>query len=479
MVQINLKKLISKKHIFSVIDNVIDEADASIVIQDTNGFTLMNTGTEKTISKNPGKGRVITKKYPITIDNEVIGWVMGGKKAQILAILLTYIANQEFVKKSLVKETLDKYREITLLYDISEKVAVSIELKDIAKIFIDEAKKLIRATSMSIMLCKKERLEIISAYGKEYNPKALLKVGEGIAGDVARTGKSEIINDVLTDHRFVKGNMQISSLICAPLKVKDKVIGIFNVSNESSCAYRSEELKLLCTLASQAATALENNILHENKLNADRIRTNLQRYVAPQIVKTIMDVKECNFLNPAKKDVAILFSDIRKFSSTCEKLTPEEVVAYLNEYFTQMVEIVFDQNGTVNKFVGDMIVAIFGAPSSCEDNEKQAVTTAIRMQKRLKEINIGWIKDNFHTGIGITSGEVVVGNIGSPQHMDYTAIGDKVNIAERLQSIARGGQILVDRDVYEITKNIFEFKELGSIVVKGKLKKVDVFEVIY
>ncbi|MEK7296680.1 MAG: adenylate/guanylate cyclase domain-containing protein, partial [Planctomycetota bacterium] len=183
--------------------------------------------------------------------------------------------------------------------------------------------------------------------------------------------------------------------------------------------------------------------------------------------------------NPVKKDIAILFSDIRGFSTTCEKLMPEETVAYLNEYFTQMVEIIFNHNGTVNKFVGDMIVAIFGAPTRCDDSKKQAVKTAIMMQRRLSEIKNEWIRDNFNTGIGISAGEVVVGNIGSPQHMDYTAIGDEVNIAERLEALAQGKQILVDRNVYEATKDAFEFKALGGFTVKGKKKKVDVFEVVY
>ncbi|MEK6623312.1 MAG: adenylate/guanylate cyclase domain-containing protein, partial [Planctomycetota bacterium] len=160
-------------------------------------------------------------------------------------------------------------------------------------------------------------------------------------------------------------------------------------------------------------------------------------------------------------------------------LMPEETVAYLNEYFTQMVEIIFNHNGTVNKFVGDMIVAIFGAPTRCGDSKKQAVKTAIMMQRSLSEIKNEWIRENFNTGIGISAGEVVVGNIGSPQHMDYTAIGDEVNIAERLEALAQGKQILVDRNVYEATKDAFEFKDLGSFTVKGKKKKVDVFEVVY
>jgi adenylate cyclase len=133
----------------------------------------------------------------------------------------------------------------------------------------------------------------------------------------------------------------------------------------------------------------------------------------------------------------------------------------------------------VNKFVGDMILALFGAPYKMIDAETKAISTAIDMQRRLQMIPVTWIKDNFQTGIGISSGKVVVGNIGSPRHMDYTAIGDEVNIASRLQSIAKGGQILVSRSVYEATKELFEFKEFGWVNVKGRKNAVEVFEVLY
>ncbi|MEK7804792.1 MAG: adenylate/guanylate cyclase domain-containing protein, partial [Planctomycetota bacterium] len=387
------------------------------------------------------------------------------------------MAHRELEQKALIHDTLDKYKELTLLYDIADKIAVCLELKDIARVAIDEAKRLIKnAQNASVMLLKNGTLEIVAASGIEYTQKIRLKPGEGIAGIVLSTGKAEIVNDVARDTRFAQGNYRVSSLLCAPLKVKDRVIGVCNISNNSPVVYTAGEMKLLCILASQVASAIENALLHENRLREEHAKAYLQRYVAPQIVNNIFgDDKECISLDPVKKDIAILFSDIRGFSSTCEKLMPEETVAYLNEYFTQMVEIIFNHNGTVNKFVGDMIVAIFGAPTRCDDNKKQAVKTAIMMQRRLSEIKNKWIRDNFNTGIGISAGEVVVGNIGSPQHMDYTAIGDEVNIAERLEALAQGKQILVDRNVYEATKDAFEFKDMGSFTVKGKKKKVDVF----
>jgi class 3 adenylate cyclase len=201
--------------------------------------------------------------------------------------------------------------------------------------------------------------------------------------------------------------------------------------------------------------------------------------VNSQLVEAILNDRGDISLAPAKMDITILFSDIRNFTSKCEELEPEKIVEYLNDYFTHMVEVIFSHGGTVNKFVGDMIVAMFGAPSKLVDSERRAIETAIEMQKRIKQIPVPWIRNNFITGIGISSGEVVVGNVGSPQHMDYTAIGDKVNVASRLQSIAKGEQILVSRSIYEVTKDLFEFKEIGSVKVKGKKEAIEVFEVIY
>lgn len=478
MAQINLKKLISKKDVESIIGSLTNEMASPLAIMDTDGNLIISTTGMYSLRENT-EDITPDKKYPIQIAGEVIGWVIGDERVSILAAFLACLARNEFEKRMLIRDILDKYRELSLLYDIADRISICLELNDVTRLVIHEATRLVQATNASVMLLKGDRLEIISAYGTEYTPKLRLKPGEGIAGNVFITGKAEIVNNVASDPRFIRGNNKMDSLICAPLKVKDRVIGVLNISNNNVIPYKSDDLKLISTLASHAASAMENAILHENKLKEDRIKTHLQRYIAPQIVKTIMDAKENISLSPTKKKVAILFSDIRNFSSICEKLIPEEIVAHLNEYFAQMVEIIFNYNGTVNKFVGDMIVALFGAPSYYDENEKHAIHTAISMQKCIKEIKNTWIRDNFHTGIGISAGEVVVGNIGSPQHMDYTAIGDEVNVAERLQSIAKGGQILVNRSVYESTNGVFKFRELGSTPVKGKKKYIEVFEVLY
>jgi class 3 adenylate cyclase len=470
MNQISLKRLIKKKEVASIINDISNVMKMPLCIRDAEGIVLI--GNNCTDSLN---------KYPVQLTDEIIGWVTGFENASLVASILTYLANQELVKKKLTSETLDRYKEINLLYRISERLANSLDLKEVANIVIDEARKLIEATSGSVMLLneKNGKFDIVAAFGQENNPKVSLEIGSGIAGNVFLTDRAEIINDVLSDPRFIPGQNRIKSMICAPIQIKDRVIGVINLSTEEQINYTAADLKLCTALASQAASAIENALLHENKLRQERIKSNLERYVSAQLVEAILNAKEDISLVPAKRNITILFSDIRNFTSKCEELAPEAIVEYLNEYFTHMVEVIFSNGGTINKFVGDMIIAMFGAPSRLVDSERRAIETAIEMQNRIKTIPVSWIRKNFNTGIGISSGEVVVGNIGSPQHMDYTAIGDKVNIASRLQSMAKEEQILVSRSIYDATQNLFEFKEVGLVKVKGKKNPIEVFEVVY
>jgi adenylate cyclase len=470
MVKVKLKRLLAKKEVSSIVSGLIKTIDTPISVWDLEGKPLIDNDSALALDK-----------YPVELAGEVIGWVIGNEKASPVASLLSYLAKNEFETKTLARETLDRYKEINLIYNISGKITACLDLKEVAKLVIDEARRLRAGDNGSLMLLNKEtgKFEVIAAFGQQSNTKAPIEIGQGIAGNVVLTGRGEIINDVGSDPRFVKGHNKVNSMICVPLKIHERAIGVINISSEEPFNYTAADLKLFMSLASQAASAIENAILHENKLKQERIKSNLERYVNSQLVEAILNDQGDISLAPAKKNITILFSDIRNFTTKCEELEPEKIVEYLNEYFTHMVEVIFSHGGTVNKFVGDMIVAMFGAPSTLVDSERRAIETAIEMQNRIKQIPVPWIRNNFITGIGISSGEVVVGNVGSPQHMDYTAIGDKVNVASRLQSIAKGEQILVSRNIYEVTKHLFEFKEIGSVQVKGKKEAIEVFEVVY
>ncbi len=484
----SLKRLVSKPEHRSLLAEMLQLIPQAVTITDQEGKVLLEN--KLALETNPSD-KLLTKvstqsppKFPIQAESDILGWVIGEAGGSI-ATLLNYLVVRELEKKSLIADTLEKYKEINLLYRVSSELGSYLNIEAIAGFVLSEAKRLIKSTSGCLLLITpngedhENKLKTIAAFGQELIFNDPWEINQGIIGDIIAHSSSEIIDNVLEDSRFIPRPYPIGSLICNALHVKGKVIGLILLSHESPISYTAADLKLLIAISSQAAAAIDNTLLHEHKLQEERIKTNLGRYVASQVVDAIFDVEGDISLAPVKKNVTILFSDIRNFTTQCELLAPEQIVEYLNGYFTAMVEEIFSYGGTVNKFVGDMIVAMFGAPSHLENHEQRAIETAIAMQQRLQHLPVDWIRENFHTGIGISSGEVVVGNVGSPQHMDYTAIGDEVNIASRLQSLAKGGQILVSRSIYELNQDKFDFKSVGNLNVKGKHNAVEVFEVIY
>ena len=247
MKSINLKKLISRKQESAVLELLISAIDDSIAVLDPEGKQII------------GKSDVKGNRVPVINDNKIIGYVSGKKRPEAIAALLGFMAEKESDKRSIVQETLEMYKEITMLYAINEKMSFSLEPKKVGDVIIEEAIKMIKADSASIMLMDRDKglLRVLSARGKQCNPKTELRSGEGIAGYVFHSGKAEIINKVVSDKRFIAGANKIYSIICAPLKVKDKVLGVINISSERPYDYRAADLKLVMTLASQAAAAIE------------------------------------------------------------------------------------------------------------------------------------------------------------------------------------------------------------------------------
>jgi class 3 adenylate cyclase len=204
------------------------------------------------------------------------------------------------------------------------------------------------------------------------------------------------------------------------------------------------------------------------------------KYVTKSVVDRIMENEGGLKLGGEKKEVSVFFSDIRGFTHMSEQLRPEEVVSLLNEYFTEMVKIIFKYEGTLDKFMGDAIMAVFGAPVDQADHAERAVMAALEMSQKMMELRAKWRmegKKEVNIGIGINTGEVIVGNLGSNERMEYTAIGDNVNLAQRLESVAEGGQILISSATYEIVKGKVVARMLEPIKLKGKAEKVIPYEV--
>jgi len=217
-------------------------------------------------------------------------------------------------------------------------------------------------------------------------------------------------------------------------------------------------------------------------LEKKKIEGTFKRYVAPQVVDQIFNDGLDNIsLGGKKTEIACLFVDIRGFTPLSEVLTPEEVVEVLNEYFDLITKCIFENGGTLDKFIGDAAMAIFNAPIEVDDYTYKAVKTAcdiVKGAKILEEKLFERFGKEVRFGIGVNKGEAVVGNIGSNSRMDYTAIGNTVNTAARLESNAKPGQVLISEDVYKEIKDRIKAESIGEIPLKGKAEKIEVFSVV-
>jgi len=213
-----------------------------------------------------------------------------------------------------------------------------------------------------------------------------------------------------------------------------------------------------------------------------RIKQMFSRYVSKDVYEELLTNPKAAELGGTRRVATVLFSDLRGFTTLSESRPPEEMIAQLNEYFSEMVEIVFDCRGTVDKFVGDMIMAIFSAPLPDPLHADRAVGCAIAMQRRLVSLNQAWKaggKPELHCGVGINSGEMVVGNVGSESIRSYTVIGDNVNLGARLESLCKEYKtdIIISDRTRSFLREEYRFTELGDVKVKGKAQAVRILSV--
>ncbi len=207
------------------------------------------------------------------------------------------------------------------------------------------------------------------------------------------------------------------------------------------------------------------------------IRNIFSKYVSKEVLEELLRQSKNLKLGGEEKEIVILFSDIRGFTTLSEKLSPQRLVSFLNYYLSEMSEIIMKNKGVVNKYIGDAIMSIWGAPLRDKNKEINACKTAIEMIKKLQEIKK---RTGFDIGIGIHKGRAIVGNIGSINRFEYTAIGDSVNTASRLEGLTKhyGVKIIISQPVREKIKNIFITRELDQIIVKGKTEPLRIYELI-
>lgn len=223
------------------------------------------------------------------------------------------------------------------------------------------------------------------------------------------------------------------------------------------------------------------NEMAKNLKEKEKIKHAFSSYVARQVVDEILKNPDGIMLTGERRDVTVIFCDLRGFTPLAEKLPPEEVVAALNEFYSLMIETTIKHDGSINKFLGDAVMAIFGAPVYFADHSLRAIKTAVAMQAQVAALSARRItsgKPPIAIGIGVSAGEAVAGTVGAESQMEYTVIGDRVNLAARLEANAGPGQILISQETYDHVAGQVNARCLGPMTVKGREEAVTVFEIL-
>lgn len=302
-----------------------------------------------------------------------------------------------------------------------------------------------------------------------------------IANDVIKHKQSLLVRDAPQDDRYGSADsiirQKIRTAMCAPLYRDGRVAGFIYVDRQRpDRPFETEHLQALSTIAVLSAVAVEQATLREGIRREQENRARLSRYSSPAVVERIVQAPgmAARAMVAEEGEVSVLFADLTGFTSMAERMAAAEVVQVLNQVFERLTEAVFALEGTLDKFRGDGMMAFFGAPLQLHDHAERAVEAALRMQEMLEERN-EYSPDARHLTmrIGINSGVVVVGDIGSPQRKDYTVIGDAVNIASRLESfVAKPGQVVIGHETHRLLGGAFDCRALEEVRLRGKRQVV-------
>jgi adenylate cyclase len=311
-------------------------------------------------------------------------------------------------------------------------------------------------------------------------------IGRTITRKVMRERQALLSQDAAADMEFAGVHSIVAqgvhSTICAPLVADTRVHGALYADRlDPLTSFTRDDLELVSAVAAQTAVAVENARAHERLAREEVARANYGRFLPEYVVRQILENPDSFKLGGVNQTVTVLFADIRGFTRLSEHAPPERVVRLLNNYFTAMSDIIFAHGGTLDKYLGDGLMALFGAPTAGPEDACNAVAASVQMQRRMREINAQLRAEGLpeiDIGIGLHTGVATVGYIGSERRSEYTAIGDTVNLAARLEQNALPGQIILSDATARAAEGAgCGFHPRPPITVKNRVQPVPIFEV--
>jgi adenylate cyclase len=479
MPRIVLKSILSKKNnTEALLLSLIEQMKAHITVTDEKHTYL--GGNKEVLSEY---------EYPVKLDDEIIGWAKGDERSTHIASFLSLLAQKEFDRKNLGSEVLILYQEVNMVFNFSDKLAQAIGPVAIAQLAVDEARHLIHSVSAVVVLWDEAsgQLQIPATSGNNLFNKEKLVSNADLLLKIGLSGQSEIMSDLtpLKESEIIEPEVQ--SIIYAALKVKHRIMGAIILAGNKPMQYAASDLKFLTTLALQSSSAIESGLLYEKNIREAREREEAMRriyeitakFVPYEFIgslghKVITDVK---LGDQVEKNVTVLFTDIRDFTSISEQMTPEENFRFVSSYNERMGPVIRNHNGFVNQYLGDAIMALF--PGSAEES----LAAAIEMQLSIRKFNTLQRALNLPVikmGIGMHSGPLIMGITGDKDRLDATTISDTVNTASRIESLTKyySADILLSEITVQQIQHTgnFHLRYLGRVQVKGRQSSIGIHE---
>ncbi len=377
------------------------------------------------------------------------------------------------------------HQRLAKLLEVSKGLGKAVDIDALLEKIVEYAYQVLEVDRVAILLTE-ENGELAPKIARDRRGG---DTGRAVPQSIARTAvkdKVAILSDNAGEDTRFGGNsivmQQVRSTICCPLIGSEgRVLGVLYVDNVTTHRFSDEDLELCIAFSGIAGVAIENGQFAQRIQRELLARSNFERFFAPNLAKRIAESSETIRLGGEKRTVAVLFSDIRGFTPLAEAMNPDDMAHLLTEYFTQMVDCVFRYDGTLDKFIGDAVLAQWGAPIGSPDDADKAVAAAIDMIHELDALNIAWRADgrpDLQIGIGLTFGEVFAGNIGSERRLEFTIIGDTVNTANRLSKSAGPREILLSDDMRRALHTPPPMVECPPMELRGKSQPVPVFRVL-
>ncbi|MBI5545060.1 MAG: FHA domain-containing protein, partial [Deltaproteobacteria bacterium] len=369
------------------------------------------------------------------------------------------------------ERNLEEFESLFLLIKVSEKLNTSVSLKqfleDVIQLVVDVAQA---RTGVVLVRDERGKLKPMVVRHAEALASGEVPVSDAVLAEVAKKKVALAVMDAKGDQRFSARESvllyDLDQVICVPMVKDDELLGIIYLNRKAGESLPLRRLvDVVRAIAHMAANGVESWRLREKALAEERMRKALERFHAPAIVERVMNDlrspdKAGAYMEP--KEVTVMFADISGFTPLTERLPPERIVDLLNEYYSRMTQVIFSFDGTVDKFIGDAVMAVFGAPYARPDDASRAVRCALACRREFVEMmRKRPLSELCGIKIGLNTGKVLAGTLGSEARIEYTCLGDAVNIASRLQSSASPGQVLITGKTLAAIGARFDVAPLG------------------